>query len=674
MKKVVVLFVLVFGLIRTASASADQPADETGESQTYLVQWGDRLPRVAAQFGLTQEELLAANPRSAYGMSCGNPHTVTLRNGERQALCGRPRPYLIAGKTLVIPVPRATLQTESVRLNAEVVALRMEMAQLRKARETEKSELAALAQERDNLRSENESLVAAKAELQGKYSESQADFQAVFSRQPKQVEVQKTNFNHIALAVAITAFVFVLIILAILSRKGKNEKKFDRLVRLVQPSVLEQAEKNKQRGAELDQLAKELNQQKRVADDLQAKLQEQKSEQERLDNDLATREVTLKREQEELATVKRAVEGREAFCTRRDDEIHEAERGLLERSEAFRGHVRVEEERLRTESAAVARGKEELLVAQRDLEEKRAQVETGLRTLEEDSPAIQRDREEADRRIREAETREESAKRAAEDAAQRVREAETREAAATRQTEEAESRKGAADEAERILARREEEVGGREEELHRLQDQLRQERTDFEGQLGAAEHTLEAAGGLEKAKRIISRAKRKEEIVAALDKREAAIADREEVCAHREHELALWAAQLGALEDDTSDGEETVQRLTLGVDDTFQDAAGSITCAACGGKFPDRGAFDAHKANCPKAAPHTPTIVGAPAGGRASVVAPPPKPAPSEPDHSSSASCEPDTVYCQYCKEGFPPDVYAAEHAAHDEGLAGKKG
>lgn len=664
MKKAVVLFALALGFVWAASASA--------EVQTYRVQPGDRLPLVAAQFGLSVEELLAANPRSAYGMSCGNPRTVTLRNGDRQALCGRPRPYLIAGKTLVIPAPRIALQTENIRLNAEVVALRAEMEQLRKTREAEKLELAALEVEYGDLQGKNEILVAANAELQGKYREAHSDFEMVLSRQPKQVEVQRVDYRYVVLAILGTASLAFFVIIGILCYRWKNEKKFDRLVRLVQPSVLEQAAANKQRGAELDQQARELEKQKGEQGDLQAKLQERKSEQERLDNDLVSREQALAQGQNDLAAAKRAVEKREGTCDRREREIQEAERGLLERNEAFRRRVLAEEERLRTESAAIARGKEELLAAQRELEEKGTQVEAGLRALAEDAPAIQRDREEADRRIGEANLREEEARRAAEDAGRRITEAKTCEVAAMRREEQAGSRERAAAEAERILAAREEEVGSREEKLHQVEDALRTERTEFERSLGAAEHTLEVAGGLEKAQRVISRAKRKGEIVTALDEREEAVATREEACTHREQELALWAARLGSLSDDSLDGEVTVQRLALEDGDTLQEVAPSdesIKCAACGRRFADRGEFDAHKKDCPKAAPHTPTIVGAPVGGRASVAAPPPEPAPSESEHGSSGSCEPSTIYCQHCKEGFPPEVYAVEHASHDERL-----
>lgn len=663
MKRVVGFFALVLGFVWAASASA--------EVQTYRVQPGDRLPLVAAQFGLSAEELLAANPRSAYGMSCGNPRTVTLRNGDRQALCGRPRPYLIAGKTLVIPAPRIALQTENIRLNAEVVALRAEMEQLRKARETEKLEFAALEVEYSDLQDDNEILVAANAELQGKYREAHSDFEMVLSRRPKQVEVQRVDYRYVVLAILGTASLAFFVIIGILCYRWKNEKKFDRLVRLVQPSVLEQAASNKQRGAELDQQARELEKQKGEQGELQAKLQERKSEQERLDNDLASREQALAQGQNDLAAAKRAVEKREGTCDRREREIQEAERGLLERNEAFRRRVLSEEEHLRTESAAVARGKEELLAAQRELEEKRIQVEAGLRALAEDAPAIQRNREEADRHIREAASREDEARRAEESAAKRIKEAQDREAAAMRQEEQAESRERAAAEAERILVSREEEVGSREEKLHQAEDALRTEQTEFERSLEAAGRILEVAGGLEKAQRIINRAKRKTEIVSEFDKREKAVVDREEACTRREHDIALWAAQVGALKEDDADGEATMQRLPLDVD-TLQDIVPSdesIRCAACGGKFADRGEFDAHKKDCPKAAPHTPTIVGAPAGGRASVAASPPESAPSESEHGSSGSCEPSTIYCQHCKEGFPLDVYAAEHASHDERL-----
>lgn len=695
MKKVSVLFVLVLGVLWVSSASAEE---------TYTVQRGDRLERVAAQYGLTQEELLAANPRTAYGVSCGNPRTVELRDGHMRAICGRPRFYLIAGKTLIVPESRLLTQSENVRLNAEVVAFRAEMDELWQERETEKSELDALRQERDNLRNENKTLVAAKAELQGKYGGSQSAFGTVFSRQPKQVEIQRTNYVHIALAIASTAFLAVLAIIVIKYRKGKNEKKFDHLVQFVQPSVLEQAGKNKQRGAELDKQERELATQRGAADELQAQLEKQRGEQEEQGNNLATREETLKQGQEELATAKQAVEGREATCTRREGEIREAERGLLERSEAFRRRVQTEDERLRTDREAVARDKEELLAVRRDLEEKQAEVDATLRTADEDLPGIQRDREEIAEYAQDLVAREADVKRREDEAARRIEEAGRREATATAQIEEADRRKGIADDAEQALVCHREDVEGREVVLKKGEDELTRNKGELEEQLAAAEHTLEVAGGLEKAQNILKRAGRKEAIVEAFDtrertlgEREAAVAEREGACDTREGALRAWEERRAALGEEGSDDADQTTQLSEPLDScdaTHQDPPAEpmskclcgicgkefpfgeledhlaevhgdvdpkkdtepepdpVTCGSCDRKFPDRGKFDAHRPECPEAVPHTKTLVGLPVktGRRASVAGQP-------------------ACYCNTCHQTFTDDEYARDHAGHDTGL-----
>jgi hypothetical protein len=695
MKKVVILFVLALGAVRAASASAglvtfpvdaeeapstseaifasaDVPLEEA-EEQTYTVQRGDRLNEVAAQYGLIEEELLAANPRAAFGVSCGKPHKIELRDGTVRFVCGRPRFYLIAGKTLVIPVSPLVLEIENAQMNDEVAALRAEMEELRQKLETGKTAITELEQERDNLRNENKTLVAAKAELQGKYSESQSDFVVVSSRQPKQVEVRKANYTHIVLASAITAFFAVLVIFFILYRKGEKEKKFDHLVLLVQPSILAQAEKNKQRGAELDRQAKKLEEQKSATDELQTQLQKQKSEQERLGSGLTAREQTLAQGQTDLATAKRAAEGRETFCTRREGEIQEAERGLLERNEAFRKHVQTENERLRTESEAVARGKEELATAGRDLDIKKAAVDASLRTAAEDLPGMQRDREQIVEYAQDLVAREEDVIRREAEVARREEDARKYAAEAARQKEEAERRIEVASDAERVLSGRKRDVEEHEADLDKGRDELARRERELAEQLTAAQHTLDVAGGFEKAQNTISRAKRKEAIVEALDAREQTLKDWEDRLADREglprirgpHRPTLSPPPLslpsvippGASADD-DDKNPTV---------TFQPPTGE--------EIDPRAATYLEIAPGPTTPIDSVDIVGGASSGSSPpeelqpAATPAPESPTSEAGESSSPSCEPGEVYCKKCKQGFPVDVYAAEHAGHDEGL-----
>ncbi|MBI5071891.1 LysM peptidoglycan-binding domain-containing protein [Candidatus Falkowbacteria bacterium] len=700
MKKVSVLFVLVFGVLWASSASA--------ESQTYTVQRGDRPERVAAQFGLTEEELLAANPRSSYGMACDNPFRITLRNRESQAICGQRRPYLIVGKTLVIPVSSLVLETENAELGDEMAALRAEMEEMRRERETEKSELAELRQERDNLRDENKTLVAAKAELQGKYSESQSDFVVVSSRQPKQVEVQGTNYVHIALAIASTAFLAVLVIIVIKYRKGKNEKKFDHLVQFVQPSVLEQAEKNKRRGAELDKQAKELERQAREQNELQARLQEQKSEQERRNKELEERDAGLRRTAEESDRCSQELREKNRELNGREAKLY------LDRETLATG-----ERVLHQDRGALARSWEEYRRKERGLAVKQAEVEAMLRTAEEDIPKLEKEKGEVTQRVDAVKVREIDAARREGEATAREEAAKQREDAAARREVEAGRREATASDQERLLAQRDKDAAAREEGLHQGEADLRTAQGDFAQEMSEQRAAFEREKG--EARSLLARAKRKAEIVRVLDERAAKNeADAKANAAEARRletmrgNLQGWEERLTDRERQQSGGEDgptaVLPSLPGGEVDpsgnTHVDAPGSepsapadicmsicdvcgrempldeledhrvsmhgVVCGACGRKFPDRGKFDEHRPECPKAVPHVRTLVGvsAAAGGRASAAAPPPESPTSGTGGSSSASCGPSTIYCKVCKAVFSPDVYAAEHAEHDQGLA----
>ncbi len=383
MKKVAVPFVLAFGLVRTAFASAGgEPALGAENVQTYIVQWGDRLENVAARFGVTPEELLAANPRSAYGVKCRTPRTVELRNGERQAICGGDEPYLVAEKTLVIPVSRHALETENTQLNDEVARLRAELARVEQEREAEKLELAEIRRERDelasergDLQSENKSLVAARAEAQGKHDELQSNLETILSRQPKQVEVEKSNPVHIALAAVITAFVFSLIILSILSCKGKKEKEFAHLVGITLPRAEDLAAKNKERVIELSERTKKNQDLERELAKQRAELDRREEEQKRRDEALKEREEGLARGQRELAVAKRTAGEKEESQLRREGQILAAEQSLQERGVAFSSRVREEEAklgRLRGEftdlQARLAKQEQALAVRERECE------------------------------------------------------------------------------------------------------------------------------------------------------------------------------------------------------------------------------------------------------------------------------------------------------------------
>lgn len=171
MHRMFVLSTFLLFAVFTAEAAADEAA---GEPQTYTVQRGDRFATLSERFGATPEEIRAANP-GAYGTLCGNPHKVTLGDGTVRAICGRPRYYLIAGKTLVIPAPRLIIESENVRLEAENTALEAERDQARAERDSAENELDALRSERDRLLARNEEFRRSGQELQDRYDELKRD-------------------------------------------------------------------------------------------------------------------------------------------------------------------------------------------------------------------------------------------------------------------------------------------------------------------------------------------------------------------------------------------------------------------------------------------------------------------------------------------------------------------
>ncbi|MBU1146560.1 LysM peptidoglycan-binding domain-containing protein [Patescibacteria group bacterium] len=703
MKKVVVLFVLALGFVRAASASADLSAGEAEESanepRTYTVQRGDRLERLAAEYGLSKEEILAANPRSAYGIACDRPHKVELRDGTVRFVCGRSRVYLIAGKTLIVPEPRILIEAKNVQLQIELVALRAEMKLAEQGREAEKTELAErqqerddLVSERDDLRSENKGLVASEAEAKGQHDELLANLETVLSHQPKQVEVEKTNSTYIVLAVAITALFAVLIIMFVSYRKGKE---FNHLVRITQPSLLEQAAKNKQRGAELDRQAKELDRQKRAQDDLQTKLREEKDKQDTQDKDLAAREATLKKGQDDLDAAKQAVVDREAACDRRETEIKEAERKLLERHEAFRKHVQTEDERLgqllgelkslqakldgqaasqeekeRTLAGlreALEQGAERLRAEQAEFAKQRGAVEGAMRCLDEDVPALEEQR-------RQLQAREDEVAR----------------------------REGEVADQLAVLPQREQDVQAAEENLARAEDDLRRKQAEFERSMAEAQQELEdKARGLDDWEDRLRKA------------RGATAATEDEVDDGDDNPTVTFAPPPGEEPDprgttyvemnpgpvqpvDSVDIEDEVVLSSTqpeeppvamraepgGSDACVRENGGevaltspeahlgtcvppSILCGVCRREFADRREFDEHRTGCPEAVPHTPTIPGPSAAS--DVTSPretgPQIPIADRPSHEESG------FYCTVCFKSFSAEEYARDHAAHNTGL-----
>lgn len=665
MKKVTVLFSLVFGIGWASPVSAEE---SSGGVQTYTVQWGDRLERVAARYGLTGEELLAANPRSAYGVKCKKPSTVE-RNGQRQSICGGDEPYLVAEKTLIIPEPRILIQAENGALRAELAALRAEMEELEEKYEAEKSDLAEMQQERDDLtskldylRDENKGLVEARAEASGQHDQLRTDLDAVLSHQPKpkQVEVRVTNATHIILAVAITAILAILVIMFVSYRKGK---KFNHLVQIVQPSLIAQAEKNKKYGAELDLRAKKLDQQAREQRDLQTKLGDEKAKQDKQNKDLAAREATQKQGETDLDAAKKAVTERETSCTRREGEIKEAERQLLERSSAFSMHVREEEDRLgklRGElnvkrarldgqaatqeekekkladlHEALGQGAARLRAEQAEFAKQLGAVEGAMRCLDEDVPALERQGDQLKAREGEVASRESKV----------------------------------ADE-EAVLVRRSQDVRAAEERIARDEDELRKRQAEFERFIDEARQELE---------------------------------DRARGLNDWEDRLRKVGEAKGASEDGADSGDDddptSVVLPPLPEDPrdvTHIDPPGSgpvmnvstVLCPDCGNEVPF-GRFDEHRAAAhgigageESRGPETcrredgsEVALTSPEAHLGSCAPPPPSsakvfhetgphiPVADRPSHEESE------FYCNVCRRAVSAEEYAWEHATHDTGL-----
>jgi len=148
MKKAFVLLIVVLGMARAVSASADSPAraGESGSSAsgttTYVVQYRDSVEKVARQFGVTVEEIISANPHAVSRRPvCVDERAWTLRSGTVVTTCRRVEHWFRrAGMTITIPVSRTALEAETVRLNSELVALRTELGLVRQERESARQE------------------------------------------------------------------------------------------------------------------------------------------------------------------------------------------------------------------------------------------------------------------------------------------------------------------------------------------------------------------------------------------------------------------------------------------------------------------------------------------------------------------------------------------------------
>lgn len=561
MGKAIVFFLVVLGFAQAASASAE-------EERTYVVGPGDRFEEVAERFGVTPGEIRAANPR-AYGIICGSPYARERRDGTLRAFCGRPRYYLIAGATLSIPTPRIVIESENVRLNDEAVGFRDERDNLRKELDALHAQRDRLVEEQNALQSANGQIASEKAELESRYNQLKMDFGATLARQPKQVEVWKTEWRDIAIAVLITVGLAIVGLSFILRRKGRNEREFDHLVKLVQPSVIRQAKENEERRRHLDEEAQALAGRRIDLDEGHAQLQEKRGQFLRWEVDLAGREKTLEigqedlREgQERLAEEEQSLADRNTACVVRENAVEARLAEVIERERAFALHVQAQDRELGEKDQGVQELRKTLTgqKAQQDLrdidQDKREEMlKQGFDEL---NAARERLRQERDKFARESEQVEAGLRCLKEDGPifkQRAREIKAREdAVATRESKAGDQEAILArllaevDERERILTGREDQLIKERDALQTEQDELARRREEFEQRLADAQHIIEAAGGLEAAQNTLKRARRKEEVVAILDTREATMNEREARLTALKDEIATRDAAIAARE------------------------------------------------------------------------------------------------------------------------------
>lgn len=666
MKKVIVLSVLAvlaFSAVWAGPVLADDEPLVEAEQQTYVVQPRDSVERVARRFGVTPAELLEANPHAyIHEPHCGRPYLRERPDGTSLPFCGRPEFWLIAGKTLIVPEPRLLVQSDNVRLNAEVVALRAEMDQLRQERETEKAETDALRQERDRLAAANAEQAEANAELRGKYNENQQTSERVL-RDYRWVQANASDNTLVLLAVLGFAAVVVFAVIYFYS-PGRRLKRLAEQVRRdqdrlasEQQAVARDREEIRRQRQEVEKTAQELaDGQAKIADDRRAVL----ADREILEDQraaLAGQATGMELRKQEMREQGRELNGREVGLFLREEGVIEGERLLAQARRALRQDRQAHHGRMQ------------------ELTRKEAEVDAKLRTAAEDIPRLEQQKGDVTQRVATVRAREISAD-------EREKKVTAREKAVEAKEGESRQKESSAADQEEILKQRDQDIRTREDGLAAGEDALRTARAEFSGEMDEARRTLEeqvAAQGaafakeVADAKSILTRAKRKTEIVRALDAREEKVAADEaaNVTEARRLEtlrgtLHVWQERLIDRERGQACGDdEPTVVLPLppegGVDPsgiTHLDAPGSepaapaeictVFCTECGLE----GTLD-------EIEKHQAEAHGATAPGDTG----PQIPVADKPSHEESG------IYCTTCKRAFSAAEYAVDHAGHDRGL-----
>jgi hypothetical protein len=568
MKKAIVLFTAI------VSAAALARADE---EQTYLVKRGDSFEELARRFGATPGEIRAANPH-AFGIRCLDPRMVQMRDGTFRAHCGRPRYYLIAGKTLTIYKARLLLELENVNLNTRVSALRAELEGLRQERDTLRAERDELASAKREIETTNARLLGQNDELRRANANQPADPAQNREALPTRADEEETE--SVATIVVLIGLGLCLIALILVHRSRRPLRNLERdraHLELSRQSVAKEAEDLVGRRRDLDDeeqrrrlaltegeaelerhraaVAEQGTKARAGMADLglaQAKLAEDQISLAGQQAEYAAHTAANEREVKRLDTLRAALESR---TTELEEKEHGVE-ALRQSLAAQRARQNLKDEEQERREADLLRGFDDLTAQhtrlQTELDARRAELDARANAI---NGKVRMFDEDIQPQIAALALRDAALGRREEAVAGREKAVRTQETDCGLRLEELQ-------EAVVAVEGREAAVTVAEQELERRQYGLANERSAFEQEMAAAREAfaaevtaaqaiLIAAGGLEKAQNILKRASRKKAIAAALDEREAAVAGREEAvarresaCDTREDTLQVWADRL----------------------------------------------------------------------------------------------------------------------------------
>lgn len=309
-----VLFIIIVGSLAVARKAECQ---ETGEGQiTHTVKPGDSLTKLSKEYGVTAQEIVAANPQSKFTKVCIDEKEHTTRTGREITLCRRVGYWLKVGRTIVIPTSSETLGKKVAELAAEKEALE---------------------KEREELRTKNEELLSQLVLEKEKYEKLQNQKYLASLEKFENSIVQRVWQRNLILVLFPLAFLALLTILIMrmrLFRKDKirvadrNESESVKKARedLIcdRRAFLEEQEAAGQRlveiKKELDEREKKISQQEKALHEAELNLEKKQKE-----------SAGKPEEKEDLNQMREMVERKELELLARQDEIEKHETDLAER-------------------------------------------------------------------------------------------------------------------------------------------------------------------------------------------------------------------------------------------------------------------------------------------------------------------------------------------------------